>query len=75
MTLLIILGFFLKLIGICLAIPNTVRTCHNWKEKQKAYLYQRQFEFTRYGKKPKISSVKKIAYRIAKMPLKHLWCE
>lgn len=69
----LIITIVLKICGIVLAVPNTVRTLKTWREKQTALLYEYQFVFRRSGKRPEIGRVKRIMYRVARMPMPHLW--
>ncbi len=69
----LIIGLLLKLAGIVLAIPNTLRSYKHWKDKETAKLWEANSAFRRRGVKPKIPKWKRTVFFIVKMPNPHLW--
>lgn len=68
-----LLSLLLKTLGILFAIPGACKQYKSWRAKEIANLYQYQSVYARTGNKPRISWIKRILFRLIKMPMKHLY--
>jgi hypothetical protein len=68
-----LIGMFLKILGIVVAMPNVWRQYKQWRDKEMGKLWEANSAYLRNGYVPKVPLWKRCIFRVTKMPNPHLW--